>query len=133
MKKTIWGVVVLGLIFFCGAVAYGENYKLLDQGVRRMSDGAVIPADQGNADWAAYVLWRAAGNTPAPQYTPDELAAQQAFKDAQAQKNADISANLPSWAAVQTAINNANSLADLKAILIKLARIIYWQAKDSAN
>lgn len=132
MKKIIRIALVLSLIL-CGAAAYGENYKIQDQCVKRLSDGAVIPADQGNVDWRGYLAWRAAGNMPAPQYTLEELAAQQAIKDAQDQRKADIASNLPSWAAVQTAINNAKDLAEIKAILSKLARIVYWQAKGSMD
>lgn len=33
--------------------------------IARDSDGAVIPTDPMNADWAAYQAWLEAGNTPA--------------------------------------------------------------------
>ena len=42
----------------------------------------------------------------------------------------DIFSNLPSWAEVSAAINNAKDLAEAKAILKKLARVVYWLAKD---
>jgi hypothetical protein len=35
-------------------------------GVKRLSDGAFIPADNGNRDWIAYQAWLAAGNVPSP-------------------------------------------------------------------
>lgn len=41
-------------------------YKLLEFGVRRLSDGACIPPKEANADWLAYQEWLAAGNTPLP-------------------------------------------------------------------
>lgn len=39
-------------------------YKLMTFGVRRLSDGACIPPDAGNADWRDYQNWVDAGNTP---------------------------------------------------------------------
>ena len=41
-------------------------YKLISQGVQRLSDKACIPAAEGNSDWQAYQRWLAAGNTPEP-------------------------------------------------------------------
>jgi hypothetical protein len=42
-------------------------YQLaLTSGVKRLSDGAFIPADNGNRDWIAYQAWLAAGNAPEP-------------------------------------------------------------------
>ena len=35
-------------------------------GVTRLSDGAAIPADDGNRDWIAYQAWLTAGNVPSP-------------------------------------------------------------------
>lgn len=34
--------------------------------VRRISDGAIIPADPDNRDWRAYQQWLAEGNAPLP-------------------------------------------------------------------
>ena len=34
--------------------------------ILRVEDGACIPADPANADYAAYLAWRAEGNTPQP-------------------------------------------------------------------
>jgi hypothetical protein len=42
-------------------------YQLtLTSGVKRLSDGAFIPADNGNRDWIAYQAWIATGNVPSP-------------------------------------------------------------------
>lgn len=34
--------------------------------IRRVSDGAFIPADEKNFDWLAYLAWREEGNEPDP-------------------------------------------------------------------
>ena len=53
----------------------------LNKRVRRIADGACIPADSGNADWQAFQSWIAAGNapldadSPPPPPTADELEA----------------------------------------------------------
>jgi hypothetical protein len=36
----------------------------------RLSDGAAIPADSSNTDYAAYLRWKAKGNTPLPAPAP---------------------------------------------------------------
>ncbi|MCX8254016.1 protein of unknown function [Beijerinckiaceae bacterium RH AL1] len=38
--------------------------------IARDSDGAVIPADPMNADWAAYQAWLEAGNKPSEPQAP---------------------------------------------------------------
>lgn len=38
--------------------------------VVRLSDGAWIPADLGNADYAAFIRWQEAGNEPQPYVPP---------------------------------------------------------------
>lgn len=42
-----------------------------------------------------------------------------------------ISDNLPSWAQVAAAVDNISNLAEAKAFLKKLARVVYWDVKDS--
>lgn len=42
-------------------------YKLMSNGVRRLSDGAFIPQDHDNADWQNYEKWLLEGNSPEPK------------------------------------------------------------------
>ena len=47
-------------------------YKLAEPvGVIRFSDGAFIPPDPANTDYAAYLAWLEAGNTPDPAPIPE--------------------------------------------------------------
>lgn len=41
-------------------------YKLSENGVIRIADGASIPADPGNRDWREYEEWLSTGNVPEP-------------------------------------------------------------------
>ena len=41
-------------------------YQMLNHGVLRLSDGAVIPPDSGNKDWQEYQAWLLEGNIPVP-------------------------------------------------------------------
>ena len=42
-------------------------YKLTNfPSITRLSDGAGIPADPSNTDYAAYLVWLSEGNTPTP-------------------------------------------------------------------
>ena len=46
------------------------DYRLCAAGVVRQVDGALIPEDDGNADWQRYAAWREEGNTPDPAAAP---------------------------------------------------------------
>lgn len=43
-----------------------KDYKLLPDGVIRLSDGAQIPNAIDNRDWQKYQTWLSDGNTPDP-------------------------------------------------------------------
>lgn len=114
-------------------------------GIRR-SDGASIPLAEGNTDYQSFLVWNAEQAVPldlnsVSQEILDQNAARAAAQTAKMQAFID---NLPSWsvvggkfdtmsAAVPTATN-----AQLKDILVelitttkKLARVVYWLAKDT--
>ncbi len=126
----------------------------LDQGIYEVVEhwdwggSRVIPHDQHD-----YMVWVAAGNIPINEAggrfvaivdgqvvidpNRDAILAAEAAAAAQAavdaiQRTQDIANNLPSWAQVQTAINNIANLADAKVFLGKLARIVYWLAKNTS-
>ena len=48
------------------------TYQLSEtESINRISDGASIPPDPANTDYAAYLAWLEAGNTPEPAPTPE--------------------------------------------------------------
>ena len=49
------------------------------------------------------------------------------------QKEQDIVDNLPSWSQVETNINNISDLNDAKTVLLKIAKVTYWLARNSAT
>jgi len=120
-------------------------------GVIRLKDMASIPECLDNVDWREYLAWVAAGNTPEPAQTPEEIAAEKAAAEAEAAriraKAADLVDALPDWATVAArfdqgtaALANATTIAAVKAVLQglidvnrKLARVVYWLAKDRAD
>ena len=67
--------------------------------------------------------------------TPEELANYQATLDSSAAiegaKQQAINAEIPSWSQVETACDNISSLAEAKAFIKKLSRVVYWLTKNS--
>jgi hypothetical protein len=61
---------------------------------------------------------------------PDIVNARLAEEARVAAKAQALIDNLPSWAAVDQAITNISSLADAKAFIRKLSRVVYWLAKE---
>jgi hypothetical protein len=120
-------------------------------GVIRLVDMASIPECPDNRDWREYLKWLAEGNVPEPAQTPEEVAAEEAAAAAEKAliqaKAQDIADALPDWATVvakfdqrTAALANATTIAAVKAVLQglidvnrKLARVVYWLAKDRAD
>lgn len=48
-------------------------YKLKQNSVTRLADGASIPLANGNRDYEEYKQWLVEGNTPEPEFTEEEL------------------------------------------------------------
>jgi len=61
----------------------------------------------------------------------EALAASSAAEAAMTEKRARIAAELPSWTTVETAVNNISNLDDAKVFMMKLAKVVYWLAKNS--
>ena len=53
------------------------------------------------------------------------------FEAVAAQKQSDIDANIPSWARVEAYLDGLANLAEAKVALKKIARVVYWIAKNS--
>lgn len=49
------------------------------------------------------------------------------------QRRQAIDANLPSWSQVETALDNISNLAEAKAALKKITRVVYWLAKNKGD
>ncbi len=48
--------------------------------ILRLADGASIPADPANVDYAAYLTWVDAGNVPEPYVEPEETPVEKIIK-----------------------------------------------------
>ena len=109
------------------------RYKLLPGDTKGVFDtvyGIGIPEDPGFLPWRIYQEWLFQGGVPDPAFSQAELDAQAADQAKQQQIVTDLATNLPTWAQVQTSINNITNLADAKAFLLKLARVVYIHIKN---
>lgn len=74
--------------------------------ITRLIDGASIPADPANTDYAAYLQWLAAGNTPEPADIPPPPTALEQIR-ALEQAHDDDQRKLNRQAAIDTALTVA--------------------------
>ena len=60
------------------------TYQLIENSkqIKRIADGASIPTDPGNRDYAEYVAWLAAGNTVKPVDVPTPVQVEAAASNA---------------------------------------------------
>lgn len=116
------------------------SYKLLfdettgnPRGVRRLIDKADIPLASGNSDFREFLEWNKVQPTPldleaVDQPTVDAYLIQEAL---QSQRIQEIIDNLPSWKQVSNYVDKIGNLAEAKGFLKKLARVVYWLAKNT--
>ena len=52
-------------------------YKLKQDGVILIENEMLIPSDEKNRDWRKYQEWLAQGNTPEPEFSPEEIQQQE--------------------------------------------------------
>lgn len=68
-----------------------------------------------------------------PQIEADRIATEQAETQRVEAKAQAFLDNLPSWQEVSDAIDAATTIAACKVILKRLARVVYWLARDRAD
>lgn len=105
-------------------------YKLASMCIKRTTDGACIPKDIENTDYREYLKWKAEGGVTDPEFSPEELAANEALAVKNLAIKQTLVDNLPSYNQVQSAIDNIANLADAKAFLKKLAAVVYVYIKN---
>ena len=98
--------------------------------IQNAINGGYSPADieEREVDEAGYEAAKAVG--------PQWIAEQQAAVDkaaVQAAKTQAFLDNLPSWAIVDQAVTNISDLPSAKVFIRKLARIVYWLARDQQD
>ena len=101
-----------------------KPYKLPDCDTKywKTVDGVILEMDE--AEKAAV--------DQAEQAAAETVAlAQAAFEANIVAKATAVESNIPSWTQVSTAVDNISNLAEAKAFLKKLSRVVYWLAKNS--
>ena len=88
------------------------TYKLLPEGVQRLSDGAHIPPDDDNTDWRDYVNWVLAGNHAAPADPPPPPSPPPPARRARLLESVDSITNLTQAKALLRALVQQVSLPD---------------------
>jgi hypothetical protein len=117
------------------------SYKKLGNGVLRLPDGAYIPDDPRNNDWAAYLAWRELGNTPQPERTLSEARAQAAARITNARNGALAALTAAfsgdAWDADEaTSARIANALTMIReagALGIPTPESIPWRTADNRD
>lgn len=87
--------------------------------IKRIADGAFIPADPTNTDYAAYLAWLAEGNTPAPTQEPEPLTQRQ-LDELRYQKRASVKDQLIAYMAadnMQRVRNGEWTVQDLTSLV----------------
>lgn len=87
-----------------------------------------IPLLDENAMYQEFLLWNANQSPPLDPSVPDPV-----ISARYAAKQSAITTNIPSWTQVETACDNISNLAEAKAFLKKLSRVVYWLAKNSES
>lgn len=110
----------------------------------RKSDGKPIFINETNPDFLEFLKWNEAQAVPLDYVSVNTTIVNAWLAKQEARQQAIID-NLPSWSVVggkfdtmTAAANSATNLAQAKAVLIeliktqkKMARVLYWNTKDS--
>ena len=103
-------------------------FRLTGNGVKRLSDNALIPNDPANSDWQKYQQWKSEGNTPEP--IPELIVSEKDYVNA-AQQLMDSKAQSYNYDNVFTAIsyeNDAHPKFHNEAVAFKAWRSKVWLA-----
>lgn len=87
--------------------------------IKRIADGAFIPADPANTDYTAYLEWVDAGNTPEPAPEPEPLTQRQ-LDELRYEKRASVKDQLIAYMAadnMQRVRNGEWTVQDLTSLM----------------
>lgn len=97
----------------------------------KMNDSPLIyfiPLIETDILYQNFLIWNATQSPPLDPAVPDPV-----ISARYAAKQSAITTNIPSWTQVETACDNISNLAEAKAFLKKLSRVVYWLAKNSES